>query len=135
MTEARRQARIAMLRQRKTFADVATQTGLSLATVHAALSNTCVSVKVHRAIVNALQVELWGLRPTERYLHVPSSWGMQIEFQTKKEALDAVAELGGVITRRGRTITFVKPVTFVVEIPPEESQSAKNRKISSHSIE
>ena len=130
MTEARRQARIAMLKQRKTFADVAAQTGLSLATVHAALSNTCVSAKVRQAIVNALQVELWDLRPTERYLHVPLSAGMQIEFLTKKQALEALDELGpDLVSRRGKTITFIKAVTFVAEVPPAgETSKHKERK-------
>src|SRR5690242_5410872 len=82
MTEARRQARIAMLKQRRTFADLARDTGLSPATIHAALSNTCTSKKVRQSIVNVLQVDLWGLRPTERYLHVPTSLGMRWQFPT-----------------------------------------------------
>lgn len=127
MTEERRHARIAMLKQKKTFADVAKETRLSIATVHAALSNTCTSPKTRQAIVNSLQIELWGLRPTEVRINIPASTGMQFEYPKKQQAIDAAAEFGpDVASRRGRTITFIKTMTFVFRVGSKETQSAKN---------
>jgi lambda repressor-like predicted transcriptional regulator len=128
MTPERRQARIAMLKQGKAFAGLARETGFSPATIHATLSNTCRSVKARQAIVNALQIELWGLRPTEVHIDVPASAGLQFEYPKKQQAIDAAAEFGpDVVSRRGRTITFIKPMTFVFKVGPQETQSTKNR--------
>ena len=137
MTEARRKARIAMLQMGITFEDLAKRTGYSLATIHNLLSNAASMAKGRQALTNALGTQLWNHVPvTERCLHVPTSWGMQIEFPNKKQALDAVDELGpDLVARRGRTITFIKAVKWVAEIPREKTQSAKNRKISARSTE
>jgi hypothetical protein len=131
MTDERRRARIAMLQQCKTIKTVCAETGYARSAIQAALSNAPVSRKLRQAICNSLQIELWGLQPTERYLHIPRSWGMQIEFLNAKHARDAVDELGpDVVTRRGKTITLVKPVTFVVEVRQSQPNArARNRKI------
>jgi lambda repressor-like predicted transcriptional regulator len=136
MTDARREAKIAMLRQHKTIRTLSTETGFSPATIHAALSNAQVSRKVRQTICNSLQIELWGLQPTERYLQIPSSAGVQIEFLNARRARDAVDEFGlDVVTRKGRTISFIKDVTFVAEIQQSQpSASTRKRKISASDL-
>jgi len=125
MTDTRRSAKTAMLRQRKTIRTISSETGFSPASIHTALSDAPVSRKLRQAICNSLQIQLWGLRPTERYLRVPSSAGMQIEFLSVKQAHEAVDELGlDVVTRKGRTITFIKDVTFVTSLPRSPKATA-----------
>src|SRR5690348_9632769 len=133
MTEERRQARIAMLRQRKTFDDLAAETGLSLATIHAALSNTCTTVKARQAITNALQTELWpAVRVTQRFCSLPA--GTEFEFPKTKQADDSSKQLKhqlppDCVTRRGRVLIFNKPVVMAIDIgKAKHSAKARNRK-------
>ena len=59
-----------------------------------------------------------------------------MDFPTVKAARDEVDELSpGVVKRTGKVLTFIQPVTFALEVEPEETQSAKNRKLSANSHE
>lgn len=71
MTESRRKTKIILLEQGKTFADLASASGLSEATVHNVLDDKASSVKSKQAITNTLGAQVFdGIVPTEvRHLY------------------------------------------------------------------
>src|SRR4051812_22509662 len=59
MTEERRKAKVAMLEQGVTFAQLEKETGLTRGTIHNVLSGVCSSARTRQALTDALGVQLW----------------------------------------------------------------------------
>jgi len=130
MTKARRKAKIWLLQQEKTFADIASMSGFAEATIHNALDGRG-SAKTKQAITNALGIQLWDDVPvTERYITVRP--GVSIEFPDVELARDWSNELSGVTAlQRGRTLTFAKPCKLAIQIEtPEATRKAQTAKAS-----
>jgi len=106
MTKARRKAKIWLLQQEKTFADIASMSGFAEATIHNALDGRG-SAKTKQAITNALGIQLWDDVPvTERYITVRP--GVSIEFPDVELARDWSNELSGVTALQlaGRSLSL-----------------------------
>src|SRR5215469_11921924 len=103
MTKARRKAKIWLLQQEKTLADIASMAGFAEATIHNALDGRA-SAKTKQAITNSLGIELWDDVPvTKRFITIPP--GVSIEFpevELAHEWSDILS--GGIAMRRGRTV-------------------------------
>jgi transcriptional regulator with XRE-family HTH domain len=128
-----KKAKIRLIELGLTFRDLCKATGLKQTTVSNTLSGRTAHFLTRQIITNFCGVELWpGVFVTEREFTIPP--GTEFECLSLSDARDKVDELApGSITRKGRIITFIEPVTFIFKIEPEESQSAKTRKISASS--
>jgi hypothetical protein len=126
MTKARRKAKIWLLQQEKTFAEIASISGFAEATIHNALDGGG-SAKTKQAITNALGIQLWDdVHVTERYITVQP--GVSIEFPDVELARDLSNQLSGrTAIQRGRTLTFDKPckLAILIETPTRKPQTAK----------
>jgi len=124
MTEARRKAKIWLLQQKKTFADIASMSGFAKATIHNALDGRG-SAKTKQAITNALGTQLWDDLPvTERCITVRP--GVSIEFPDVEMARKWSNEVSGNIAMQcGRTLTSAKPCKLAIRIEPPKAQTNK----------
>lgn len=116
MTDSRRRAKILLLEQGKTFADLATAAGLSEATVHHVLDDVASSAKSKQAITNALGAQIFdGIMPTE--VHHLYRAGVVIAFPGHPElaALWGQDFQDNVRVSRQR-VTFLKDTVFISRI-------------------
>ena len=113
MTDARRKVKIWLLQRKKTFADIASISGLAEATIHNALDGRG-SAKSKQAITNAVGIQLWDdVAVTERFIAVQP--GVSIEFLEARLAREWSNELSpGTAMQCGQTLTFVKPCTLAI---------------------
>lgn len=115
MTDARRKAKIWLLKQKKTFADLASMAGVVEATIHNALNGRG-STKAKQSITNAVAVQLWDDIPvTERCISVAP--GLSIEFPDVQLARECANEVGRKFAaQRGRTLTFTRRCTLAIQL-------------------
>jgi hypothetical protein len=111
MTEAKRKAKILLLEQNKTFADLAREAELALATVHNVLDGRKSSKKSKQAITNALGAEIFdGVSVTERQM-IWYPGEVEIESPTIEAAITFAQQFPpGTIRRRGRIVQLVRPM-------------------------
>lgn len=115
MTDAKRKAKILLLEQNKTFADVAKDAGLALATVHNVLDGRKSSRKSKEAITNALGVQIFEDVPvTEKWFTwLPGE--IEIGSPTVADAIASVRQFPkGTVRRRGRVVYVVKPIRISI---------------------
>ncbi len=108
MTEAKRQAKILLLQQNKTFADLAKDADLALATVHNVLAGHKSSKKSKRAITNALGAQIWPDVPvSERTIIFDHN--VEAESPSVEMAIEFAKQFPkGSVKRTGRVVSFIK---------------------------
>src|SRR5713101_9737970 len=100
MTEAKRKAKILLLEQNKTFAELANDAGLALATIHNVLDGHKSSKKSKQAITEALRSEVFpGIKPRHQLRFEP---GDAIESPTLKMAIQTARDCRGFVRRTGK---------------------------------
>ena len=127
-----------ILRQRGlTTKQLGEAVGLNPRTIHNVACGSSKSRAARQKIANYLGTSPWNdIEVTQRFVTFPV--GTEIEYKTAKEARECAADelAAGIVTRRGRVVTFVKAATFIVEGDQAKSGAkARNSKISARSIE
>ncbi len=133
MTDARRKARIAMLKKGITFEDLAKQTGYSVATIHNVLSNTASTAKARQAITNALGVQLWDGAPlTARSFVLKPGNSIELSDELGRPGYaEKFARLfhrslnfldPGAVSRTGNVIHFTRPLQLSLEVVNGETR-------------
>jgi len=127
-----------ILRQRGlTTKQLGEAVGLNPRTIHNVACGSSKSRAARQKIANYLGTSPWNdIEVTQRFVTFPE--GTEIEYRTAKEARECAADelAAGIVTRRGRVVTFVKAATFIKEIDkPTRNAKTRNRKISGGSAE
>jgi|ERR1043166_3382110 hypothetical protein len=124
MTDARRKAKIILLQQHKTFAQLAADAGLAQATIHNVLNGAAASRKSREAISNALREQIWDDVPvTRRHVEIPIE--TEIVFHSIQSAQKAELECADLVTRKGRTLRFERAVRATIDVSPRQSVDSK----------
>ncbi len=125
MTESKRRAKIALLQNNMTFADLARASGLALATVHNILDSKTSSRRSRQAITNALGVQIFADVPvTERgfVLRV----GTIVHWPWEGETAEFLAEIGegNGVEIRPNYVKIIKETSFKLTVVADDDPRA-----------
>lgn len=131
MTEARRKAKMAMLFNRITFADLHEATGLAKGSIHNLLSDLSKSSRGRQLLTNALQEDLWpGVSITERRFTFAAE--TEIEFIDEDVAKEFASEFSDAVRRDANTIKFLIDFKAVLPLHVSTDRSNKIRRVRRH---
>jgi hypothetical protein len=130
MDEVTRKIKITMLEKRISIDDLVRATGLRKGSVNNLIRGQADSRAAREKITNFCGVQLWPDIPvTERRVTLPA--GLEIEFDTEREAISAEEEFHGFIRRSGRKLSFIKPTSAIIgeteSAPTSNSKSVPSR--------
>lgn len=113
---------------------LASAVGISPPTLRNIACGNSSSRRARQAITDALGVEIWpDILPKERRLSFER--GDQAEFETVEQAKEMAAEFRSFVKRRGKTVTFIRSVSFVIRYDPAGEKISESINVVRPSLE